>query len=95
VSIAKSHSFRKTTKYHVFSMCETLCKISGFPMCENQGTFFRLHVAKKHRKKILCYKMYKNLRFFLDEKVKFQPWIIKKKLKLDEESQNWMKIELK
>jgi hypothetical protein len=39
--------------------------------------------------------MYKNLRFFLDEKVKFQPWIIKKKLKLDEESQNWMKIELK
>jgi hypothetical protein len=43
------------------------------------GSFFRLHVARKHLKKISCYKRYKNSRIFLDEKTKYQPWIIKKK----------------
>jgi hypothetical protein len=42
----------------------------------------RLHVARKHEKKIPCYKRYKNLRIFLDEKAKCQPWIIKKEPKI-------------
>jgi hypothetical protein len=46
-----------------------------------QGSFFRLHVARKHPKKFPCYKRYKNSRIFLDEKAKYQPWIIKKKPK--------------
>jgi hypothetical protein len=47
---------------------------------------FWLLVAKKHQKinKFPCYKRYKNSRIFLDEKAKCQPWIIKKKPKLDE-----------
>jgi hypothetical protein len=45
--------------------------------------FFRLHAARKHPKKFPYYKKYKNSRFFLDEKAKFQPWILKKKPKLD------------
>jgi hypothetical protein len=44
----------------------------------------RLLKAKKHPKKFPCYKRYKNSRNFLDEKAKYQPWIIKKKPKLDE-----------
>jgi hypothetical protein len=36
------------------------------------------------QKKILCYKKYKNSRNFLDEKTKCQPWITKKKPKMDE-----------
>jgi hypothetical protein len=50
----------------------------------HQGSFFRLHVARKHPKKIPCYKRYKNSRIFLDKKAKCQPWIIKRKPKLDE-----------
>jgi hypothetical protein len=46
---------------------------------DKQGSFFRLHVARKHQKNISCYKRYKNSRIFLDEKAKYQPWIIKKK----------------
>jgi hypothetical protein len=45
----------------------------------SQGSFSRLHVAKKHQKKFSYYKRYKNSRFFLDEKAKYQPWITKKK----------------
>jgi hypothetical protein len=45
------------------------------------GFFFRLLKARKHPKKFPCYKRYKNSRIFLDEKVKCQPWIIKKKQK--------------
>jgi hypothetical protein len=41
--------------------------------------FLRLHAARKHPKKFPCYKRYKTLRFFLDEKAKCQSWIIKKK----------------
>jgi hypothetical protein len=51
--------------------------------CGDQG-YFRLHVARKHPKKFPCYKRYKNSRIFLDEEAKCQPWIIKKKPKLDE-----------
>jgi hypothetical protein len=45
--------------------------------------FFRLHVATKHQKIFSSYKRYKSPRIFLDEKAKYQPWIIKKP-KLDE-----------
>jgi hypothetical protein len=47
------------------------------------GFFFRLQAPKKFP----YYKRYKNSRNFLDEKAKYQPWIIKiwmKKPKLDE-----------
>jgi hypothetical protein len=44
----------------------------------DQGSFFRLHVARKHQKEFSSYKRYKNSRIFLDEKAKCQPWIIKK-----------------
>jgi hypothetical protein len=54
------------------------------PDVRQQGSFFRLHVARKHPKKISCCKRYKNLRKFLDEKAKCRPWIIKKKPKLDD-----------
>jgi hypothetical protein len=47
----------------------------------HQGSFFRLHVAKKHPNFLSCYKKYENSRFFLDEKAKCQPWVIKKKPK--------------
>jgi hypothetical protein len=46
-----------------------------------QGSFSRLHVARKHPKKISCYKRFKNSRIFLDEQAKCKPWIIKKKPK--------------
>jgi hypothetical protein len=55
-----------------------------------QGSFFRLHVPRKHPK--IYYKRYKNSRIFLDEKAKCQPWIIKKKPNFGWRSQNWMKI---
>jgi hypothetical protein len=63
---------------------------AGIVGCEgcSSGTttrvFFRVLKARKHPKKFPCYKRYKNSRFFLDEKAKCQPWIIKKKPKLDE-----------
>jgi hypothetical protein len=47
----------------------------------SQGSFFRLHVARKHPNFFPCYKRYKNSRIFLDEKAKCQPWIIIKKPK--------------
>jgi hypothetical protein len=43
------------------------------PDVRQQGSFFRLHVARKHPKKISCCKRYKNLRKFLDEKAKCRP----------------------
>jgi hypothetical protein len=49
------------------------------PETLSQGSFFRLHIARKHQKIISCYKRYKNSRKFLDEEAKCQPWIIKKK----------------
>jgi hypothetical protein len=54
---------------------------------------FRLHVAKKHQKRIPCYKRYKNFKNFLDEiamdyKGEAKNWM--KKPKLDE---NRIKIE--
>jgi hypothetical protein len=41
-----------------------------------------LFLAKKHPKKIPCYKRYENSKKKLDEKAKYQPWIIKKKPKI-------------
>jgi hypothetical protein len=55
-------------------------------MVPNLG-FFRLHATRKHQKILPCYKRYKISRILLDEKAKYQPWIIKiwmKKPKLDE-----------
>jgi hypothetical protein len=46
--------------------------------------FFRLLKARKHQKEFPCYKRYKNSRKLLDEKTKYQPRIIKRKPKLDE-----------
>jgi hypothetical protein len=48
------------------------------PIGMDQGSFLRLHVARKHQKQFPCYKRYQNSRIFLDEKAKYQPWIIKK-----------------
>jgi hypothetical protein len=54
---------------------------------EYQVGFFLSCMQPESTKKtslLSCYKKYKNSRNFLDEKAKYQPWIIKKKPKLDE-----------
>jgi hypothetical protein len=54
-------------------------------------------MQQKAPKKFPCYKRYKNSRNFLDEKAKCQPWIIKKKPKLDENiilHIMWMNVEM-
>jgi hypothetical protein len=48
-------------------------------MVGDKVLFLGYMYAKKHQKNISCYKRYKNSRNFLDEKAKYQPWIIKKK----------------
>jgi hypothetical protein len=67
--------------------CRIKIKTGWFFLLSIKNYFFGHLNARKHPKKILCYKRYENSRDFLDEKAKYQPWIIKiwmKKPNMDE-----------
>jgi hypothetical protein len=74
--------------------CRIKIKTGWFFLLSIKNYFFGHLNARKHPKKILCYKRYENSRDFLDEKAKYQPWIIKRRMEGHSTSKIWMNVEI-